>query len=564
MRCTSWQQLATIYKRDLSRGTMFLKASAPPPVGTKVRIDLALPSASVIALSGVVAQHVSDPTRGAGVDLKLDPLPSSSVWLIESALAAETKVRAESQPGAVATTTPATGVPAIVKDRPTGPQLQDGADIASAENELIAALISEAESLRKLNPFLVLGVGYEATDADVRAAFGELTKRYHPDRFARYESADLRKVAAEIFILIRDAYRKISDEPTRAAALQALGKASAPRAVPAKAPPPPPPLKTGRLPAINVRTEPGVIPGSRTPASGVPVISTSSPGSAGVRAGSEAGAPAPERPTPPPAPQRPPVRAATEPGVPVERPTPAPSASASQSGLPAQQPSHVQSQAIPSLGSRPAFPRAPTPPPVAAPPTPPTTPAVQTSQNTLPMKPAATVPASPAAKSQPNFRDSAAAKSQPSFRDSAAAKSSSGASAPTTPIANQTSVPPVPDTGRPVLHQQPAATAAAESGDPSGLDALLDAGKFEEAIASYKLLAKKHPTERGYRAGLELVEGLRALAQRDRMEAAQRFEAALEIDPSNERAARELAEMRRQATNERKGLLSRLMGKKEG
>ena len=58
-------------------------------------------------------------------------------------------------------------------------------------------------------------------------------------------------------------------------------------------------------------------------------------------------------------------------------------------------------------------------------------------------------------------------------------------------------------------------------------------------------------------------EGLRALAARDRLEAAQRFEAALEIDPSNERAARELAEMRRQATNERKGLLSRLMGKKE-
>ncbi len=38
---------------------------------------------------------------------------------------------------------------------------------------------------------------------------------------------------------------------------------------------------------------------------------------------------------------------------------------------------------------------------------------------------------------------------------------------------------------------------------------------------------------------------------------------ALEIDPSNEHAARELADMRRQATNERKGLLTRLMGKKE-
>jgi Tfp pilus assembly protein PilF len=65
------------------------------------------------------------------------------------------------------------------------------------------------------------------------------------------------------------------------------------------------------------------------------------------------------------------------------------------------------------------------------------------------------------------------------------------------------------------------------------------------------------------KAGIELAEGMRALAQRDRLEAAQRFELVLELDPSNERAARELAEMRRQATNERKGLLTRLLGKKE-
>jgi hypothetical protein len=54
LRCASWQQLATIYKRDLSQGTMFLKAATPPAIGTHVRIDLALPSATVIALSGVV------------------------------------------------------------------------------------------------------------------------------------------------------------------------------------------------------------------------------------------------------------------------------------------------------------------------------------------------------------------------------------------------------------------------------------------------------------------------------------------------------------------------------
>jgi thioredoxin-like negative regulator of GroEL len=106
-------------------------------------------------------------------------------------------------------------------------------------------------------------------------------------------------------------------------------------------------------------------------------------------------------------------------------------------------------------------------------------------------------------------------------------------------------------------------TPATEPVDVSALEELLDQGKLDEASTGYKLMAKKHPSDRSVRAGIEVCEGMRALAGRDRLEAAQRFEAALEIDPSNERAARELAEMRRQATNERKGLLSRLMGKKE-
>jgi hypothetical protein len=149
--------------------------------------------------------------------------------------------------------------------------------------------------------------------------------------------------------------------------------------------------------------------------------------------------------------------------------------------------------------------------------------------------------------SRPGFGDKPEARSSPGF----------GPRTPevTAPI-NNVSASPSPSS-------QSATTPAPHDGDPTGIDALLDGGKLDDAIAQYRLLSKKHPNERGYRAGVELVEGLRALRAKDRMEAAQRFEAALEIDPSNERAARELAEMRRQATNERKGMLSRLMGKKE-
>ncbi len=435
LRCTSWQQLATIYKRDLSRGSMFLKASTQPAIGTQVRIDLELPSATVIELHGTIIQHVVDPQRGTGVDLKLEPLPTKSVWMIESALAAENKVRAQTGSEATAPAAPAT---------PTG--ISDGEEISAAEVELIRALEAEAESLRKLNPFLVLGVGYETTDEDVRHAFGELTKRYHPDRFARYQSAKLRQVAAEIFILIRDAYRRLADDKNRQLVLATLKPK-----VPAR-------------PQSEPRA-PGPIP---TPPRGAPRVAAVPPG----------------RPSEPAmAPPKPTVH---------ETPTiPGPHDAPTNPSIKPAELAHTE---------------------------------LAKGELAIPME-------RPAVPERARGFD------------------------PTRPIPPGSATPP---TGTPSARKapEPEPTSAAES--------LVDQGKFEEALAHYRAQSKKNPHDKSLRAGIELCEGLKALANRDRLEAAQYFEAALELDPSNERAARELAEMRRQATNERKGLLSRLMGKKEG
>ncbi|MEZ4368238.1 MAG: J domain-containing protein [Kofleriaceae bacterium] len=254
LRCASWQQLSTIYKRDLSRSAMFLKSGNPPALGTLVRIDLTLPSESMIVLNGVVSEHVGPGGmngRGPGVDIKLATIPQSAMWLIETALAAQKDSR---NPPATRATEPAADASA-----------DDGRDVADAEDELVGALGAELESLSRLNPFQVLGVGYEVTDEEVRAAFGELTKRYHPDRYARYPSSELKRLAAEIFIIIRDAYRKIGDEddprpgprPARATTGATRGADRAPtsrappprprsRAHPSRAPPPRP-----RSPAVR-------------------------------------------------------------------------------------------------------------------------------------------------------------------------------------------------------------------------------------------------------------------------------------------------------------------------
>src|SRR5207237_9095254 len=129
LRCASWQQLATIYRRDLSRGSMFLKASSQPPIGTLVKIDLELPSSSVIELSGVIVKHVTDPQKGTGVDLKLEPLPTKAVWIIESALAADSKVRSDK----------AGAIPSEVAAASSGPirRIDEGRDVAAAEGDLL-------------------------------------------------------------------------------------------------------------------------------------------------------------------------------------------------------------------------------------------------------------------------------------------------------------------------------------------------------------------------------------------------------------------------------------------
>jgi tetratricopeptide (TPR) repeat protein len=402
LRCASWQQLSSIYKRDLSRQAIFLKSGNPPAIGTPVRIDLTLPTESMIVLTGTVGEHIPPGGlggRGPGVDIRLNTIPQSALWLIETALAS-----AQKQAAAAASNAASAAVSTGRDDTADPLGVEDGKDLASAEGELLKALTQELTSLRRLNPFQVLGVGYEATDDDVRGAFAELTKRYHPDRFTRYTSTELRGLAAEIFILIRDAYRKLGDEPSRQKTLAAVGQRPSVR-VPTLKPAPPaaaPPPQVERTPPPRLERTPPPRP-DRTPA--------------------------PRVPAPPPVPER-------------NMPLPAP------------------------------------------------------MTERLPMK------------------------VEPPRVDEGAT-----------------------DFGR--------------------AEALLDEGRYDEALALFKIYARKNPSDRQARAGIELAEGMRAIAQRDRLEAAQRFEAVLEIDPANERAARELAEMRRLATNERKGLLSRLMGKKE-
>ena len=442
LRCASWRQLRTIYERDLKRESFFLKSKKPPPIGTGIRIQLTLPSESMVILHGEIRGHVPEggmAGRGPGIDIGLGSIPQSALWLIETALKASTAEESMSRPIAIPNT--GAGEPAAAAPKQTPPEstadpsMEDGEQQTEAEDRLLEALAQEYESLQKLNPYQLLGVAYEADDDGVRTAFGQLTKKYHPDRFRRFEGDHIREYASEIFILIRNAYQQLKDEKGRRQVSQAL--------------------ESGR---VKSSIRPPTLPHSGKNQLGTaPTIIANS---------------AAQKPSKKPPPTPPPRRGTKS-----------------------------------SAGFR-----------------------LQASGFGNPRS--ATSPKPEARGPMPGPEPSAAQVLDDSLLES----------------------------------QSDRASAKPPAGSPNRFVEArrrIDAGDYLGARNLFRVLIKRDPEDNEAKAGVELSEGLKALAEGDRMEAAQKFEMVLELDPSNERAARELAEMRRRATNQRKGLLTRLLGQRD-
>ncbi len=325
-----------------------------------MRIALALPSGSSVDLRGQIQAIYSEGEfggRGPGIDIALEPIPQSVMWLLESALASA---------GLAPNLDASQDQTPDDADIPAMPTLEEGDDWITAESDLVGALWQELTTMSKMNPFQLLGLPHTATDSEIRTVFGTLSKKYHPDRFARYESFEIHELANEVFMLLRDAYRDVSNAASRK---KVLGK-------------------------LN--------PGASRP-------------------------------------------------------------------------------------------------------------------------PAVTKKIAPKVDDAPTVRPS-------------------GGAAVKTP---------------------PPAEAAPEAGDDriaAGLK-MLEQGEFKMALRIFSIEARKDGPCIEAKAAVEVAEGKIALENGNRMEAAERFETALDIDPSNERAAQEIAEMRRQATSQRRGLLTKLMKK---
>jgi hypothetical protein len=193
-------------------------------------------------------------------------------------------------------------------------------------------------------PHIALGVAEISTPEQVRSAFLELTKQYHPARFGRM-APEIQKMSNEVFLGIKSAHEALlrglgaSLRPRAHGTHQSGGVptvsqpitgsssirqgSSVPRStsqIPPMQPPPPsrqpgtyPPVRaqtprTGPTPVARM-TPPMGIPVQRTPAAGSPVRQTPSQGVAVPRTHTPSRPPTPQ----PQRPGTPPMRAQTPP-----------------------------------------------------------------------------------------------------------------------------------------------------------------------------------------------------------------------------------------------------------
>lgn len=93
---------------------------------------------------------------------------------------------------------------------------------ASGHEEKLGELRARVAKLKEQNHFQVLGINESADAAAVRSAYFELAKVVHPDTLPPNATAEMVNLRAEIFAAVGEAYRKLSDQKSRANYVESL------------------------------------------------------------------------------------------------------------------------------------------------------------------------------------------------------------------------------------------------------------------------------------------------------------------------------------------------------
>jgi hypothetical protein len=74
------------------------------------------------------------------------------------------------------------------------------------EREVLAKLEAELRALEGKTAWAILGLSQGADADEIKRAFFDASKRYHPHLFARYAEPEIKRVVTELFIAHKRAY----------------------------------------------------------------------------------------------------------------------------------------------------------------------------------------------------------------------------------------------------------------------------------------------------------------------------------------------------------------------
>ncbi len=241
---------------------LFVPTPEPLAVDREVELFLRSPAGSIV-LRGLVVQVIDcadaaaqGRSPGYGV-LFLDLKDEQRAWITQTRAALQPPRRSIAQPAAPAVAAPAKTTPRI-EDAVERARSARKVGTATLRTNTLTQLEAELASLKSRSPSELLGLAAPQDVEGAHRAFLVLSKRYHPHVYARYDSAEITRLATEIFIVYKRAYATIRSGGKDGGAQRSVGSERPPamsQAAPAaqrSASTPPPPTSL-RAPPTSLR-----------------------------------------------------------------------------------------------------------------------------------------------------------------------------------------------------------------------------------------------------------------------------------------------------------------------
>jgi hypothetical protein len=190
-----------------------LAAAHPGDVESILRMALVLGEMELLAFGEVVA---AAPVPVPGASPSRTPSPTSTAVSTPTPTPTGT-----STPTPIPTATPRLTPAPAAKAIPKPPAASPAPPRPVVPRD-VAALRAVYERLATADHFEALGVKRDATPAQVKAAYFQLAKTYHPDAAPASEPAETKRLRADIFARLGAAWRVLGDEAARAGYLEEL------------------------------------------------------------------------------------------------------------------------------------------------------------------------------------------------------------------------------------------------------------------------------------------------------------------------------------------------------